>query len=438
MKNLQINTGIGQEVQVGKKAKKSSEEGQEFGAALLTQLLKGTHQDTPTTVNQLKTDALSGQEHPFELPTMVSSVATTVMEDHQQPIQTVPTDANSRNQQLIAISKEPQIAQVNINETISIENAELVIANNAGDSWLGKVVSASPPSTQLDVISNVPLANRQKIPLEMQAQLSNEETNQSEVSVSIEAAEVTKLPFFEKNQSSETTEPLTTHLNSQGISTVTVEPSEKKLPTISNGETVGSFSSVTTMLVKSENSMLPSVNSFPTSTQQVALGSENEQRILQTLTKNITTTLDSAKKFTIQMNPTNLGPIKIQMKITDQKLDLVFKLQTLQTKEMFANVTERFIQILDNVKLNEHGKMQMATHFVTQENDVTPEITIKTIQPQQVSFDFFSQQGHGQQHPRQANTYLNKGKAFTASLEKIVDEIHLSELQKDGSVSILA
>lgn len=173
--------------------------------------------------------------------------------------------------------------------------------------------------------------------------------------------------------------------------------------------------------------------------QQVHIEPVQEQQLVQTLVNNLPKNNPShVKELTIQLNPSSMGEVTIQMKVTNNQVDLVFKLQTAQTKELFETVAKQFIQTLDTMgQRGEAAKLTVMPQFSIKNNEGLPNLMPNHLQAmQQMSADFSSQQ-QGQQKFNQASQTVTRSKLFAANLEKNVEDLHATEAVSASNISIL-
>lgn len=424
--NVQITTSLNQEALIAENIKKNFEDEKPFSAVLASQLLQNSAQVTTDIPDQLVDITLVKQEELLEISPSNPEVST-LGASNQLLMQTMKIKdiGESEKANSNTIEKNQSMAQSIVNNKLLEETIEPFSMNNntIDDSIQIESLIENQKSQQFEMVPKRQLSLAE----------SRDKTTQVEKST-----EATKLPLLEKSLFRKEDELSSPFLKSEGIimkETVTIEQPAASISATSNEELTVMPIAIPVTVQKESLETTPK-NVLLDGTQQFKLGSKNEKLIVETLEKNITDTRNLDKEFTIKMNPANLGPVKIQMKVTNQQVDLIFKLQTSQTKELFTSVTKQFIQILDNMKSSEHGKLQLGLQFVSQNNDISSDLTTNNIQSQQLGFDFSGQQEQRQSGQKQI--HVNKGASFIATLEKTIDEIHTNETKNNGSVSILA
>lgn len=173
--------------------------------------------------------------------------------------------------------------------------------------------------------------------------------------------------------------------------------------------------------------------------QQVHIEPVQEQQLVQTLANNLPKNNPShVKELTIQLNPSSMGEVTIQMKVTNNQVDLVFKLQTAQTKELFETVAKQFIQTLDTMgQRGEAAKLTVMPQFSIKNNEGLPNLMPNQLQSmQQMSADF-SHQHQSQQKFNQESQTVTRSKLFAANLEKNVEDLHTTDTILTSNISIL-
>lgn len=424
--NVQITTSLNQEALIAENKKKNFEDEKQFSAALASQLLQNSAQVTTDIPDQLVDITLVKQEELLEISPSNPEVST-LGASNQLLMQTMKIKDISESEKANSntIEKNQSMAQSTVNNKLLEKTIEPFSMNN----------NTIDDSMQIE--SLIENQKSQQFEMAPKRQLSLAESRDKTTQVE-KSNEATKLPLLEKSLFIKEDELSSPFLKSEGIiikEKVTIEQPAASISATSNEELTVMPIAIPVTVQKESLETTPK-NVLLDGTQQFKLGSKNEKLIVETLEKNITDTRNLDKEFTIKMNPANLGPVKIQMKVTNQQVDLIFKLQTSQTKELFTSVTKQFIQILDNMKSSEHGKLQLGLQFVSQNNDISSDLTTNNIQSQQLGFDFSGQQEQRQSGQKQI--HVNKGASFIATLEKTIDEIHTNETKNNGSVSILA
>lgn len=432
MESLQVTNNVSEKTNLGNKSKVDSEKSEQFDVMLLSQLLQNTVQATVTSTNLLPTEQQVTDDFDIPILGLTNTVGTGTGEKESYK-----DLANATKEELLD-SAIPKIMQndsseptIQVEEKVSSLNMKTLSTTYEQGNSLSGNQESKEISEQIDPqlqkqTSELITEKKDMQVLSEKVDLKNSKTDESDKKMGLESVIANEQTTILENVQKDEKQKNSTD------STPLVEENQSHfsvnhLGTITSPDTTLNIANRTSTTVNS------SVRD-----QQVMLGSENEQRILKVLKDNAQTSRESIKEVTIKMSPEHLGPIKIQMKVTNQQVDLVFKLQSAQTKEMFESVTKQFMKVLDEMRpANSHNKMQVMPHFLLAETDSVQEIN-KTVQPQQLSFDFSNQQDQRQRNFNQQYTNVSKGKGFVTNLEKKVNEIRTNEELNDNSVSFLA